>query len=353
MTPFTIKLIVCFIGVAILALPLTVTQDTSEQIHEIDLYLSGERSRGLMFNNVNLTTRVPNSIIGGSQLIDVQLHPGSDPYRWESYPLRMNITLTGDVHITIWATCNQSREIAFRLGFGMHERQGTGSHGHGVSNITDAKLVYNEPIEFNGIITEDKIEKYELKKFHTGSVIYLGVTPFYQSAQPAANVTILYNSTSHPSHMSINTTSVSIEVSNSEVKYGKAFVGVNITNAFSVYDITDYDIKITDPLGRDFDNYNMTEVIYQEEGQFVLNITWDIVGNESSNYIINVIVTDNNNNKWTRVFNPFGGDNGLGDGKEDWIVQLFFPVIVIVILFIISLFTYLVIKMRKKPQSPK
>ena len=340
-------------SVIMLSFPLTAAQDTSEQVHEIDLYLSGEATPGSMFDNVNLTTREPKSIFSESQLIEVQLHPGAITYRWESHPFHMNITIIVDVHITIWAACNQSREMAFRLSFGIHERNGTKRHGHGISNITDTKLVYNEPIEFNAKITEEKIEKHDLKEFHTGSVIYLGITPFYPSSQPAGNVTILYNSTSHPSGMTLNTTSVSIEALNSELKDGKASVEVSIADAFGVYDIAAYDVKITDPTGHDFEDFNLTEVIVQEEGKITLNITWDIAENESSNYIINVIVTDNNNNKWIRDFYPFGEGNGPDDGKEEGSAQPFIPLIVTIIISIITGIGAYVNKIKKNLKPPK
>jgi DNA-binding MarR family transcriptional regulator len=195
------KEIVWLFGIIIiLNLPLINAEDTLWETQDLNLY-------------GNITIKAPNSKIDENFTFYLPNNGSNNDYGfWSSTPLPKDISLNGDVRITIWAVCDQPRNIAFNLVFQIIEPKG-GGYGHGP--VTEIKLVHNEPVEFTAIISEEELEENELNTFQSGDRICISVRPVYQSPQQPAEVSILYNSTDHPSHITINTNSISNDLSNS------------------------------------------------------------------------------------------------------------------------------------------
>jgi hypothetical protein len=161
-------------------------------------------------------------------------------------------------------------------------------------------LVSNEPVEFNSIISEEKLDD-ELTNFHAGDRIGIGISARYDVTQPPAEIRVLYYSTSHPSHMKISTSSISIDFINSKISGRRANVNTKITAAFGIYDIVDYDIQITTPSGKSITEIDVEENESCVGSNITLQITWDTSESDSCNRSVRVTVLDNNNNHWERL----------------------------------------------------
>jgi len=308
------KLTVWFLGMMItLNLQLTSADEVSEQTHDIDLYIFGEGGNSSTFPfhpYGNLTTTAPNGTTDDYQIYYSE-YPSSadDVYSWYSDPLHLNFSIVGDVHFSIWAICNQPRNISFFLSLGKSEQKSRWSFGPS----TESKIVHNEPIEFNGIITEEDIEENDLKYFTIGDRIGIDIHAIFEHPQPPAEARVLYNSTNHPSHMMINTHSVSIDISNYQDSNDSASIDVEIIDAFGVYDIADYDVQITSQSGKDIDNYDITETLIIDEGKIFFNISWDKTIGMDDVYTITVTVVDNSGNHWEEE--EVIGLNFINDGN--------------------------------------
>jgi hypothetical protein len=250
------KLTVLLLGIIItLNLPFTSADETSEETHYINLYMFG-RGGGHSPSSEplgNLTAKLPSA-------------PADEYQVFYPDPLYLNISIIGDVHFSIWAICNQPRNISFLLLFNIIKPES--GYGHGPA--TESKMVYNNPVEFNAVVTEEDIEEYELKNFSTGDRIGIG-------------------------------SSVAIDILNPKTSDEKASVDVEIIDAFGVYDISDYDVLITAPSGKNIVYIDIEENISNSEGKIDLQTTWDKSKGESGNHSVRVTVLDNNNNQWERV----------------------------------------------------
>lgn len=313
--------------------PIINAGEISEEINEINLYIYGKGGDIPISNSTptgKLTTKAPITAINENHIFNLKSIPPYNEYWWYSDLLNLNISLVGDVHFTIWAESNESRYISFMVSLGIDRPDGGHSFGRG----TESKFVYNEPIEFNAVITKEEIEENDLKDFYAGDRIGIGVEAMYPIPQPPSDVRFLYNSTRYPSHMTINTNSVSIDILNPKTYDEKASVEVVIIDAFGIYDIADYDIQIADSSGKNIIDLEIIENGINRNGKIIIQVIWAKSKNRGDNYIINITVIDNNNNRWEKEeileFNFFDDTDRIAASFNFLIIIVFCIILVIV-----------------------
>ncbi|UCE38616.1 MAG: hypothetical protein JSW00_05140, partial [Thermoplasmata archaeon] len=269
------NIIVLLVGLISLNLPFMDLNTMSSQSNRINLYISGEGEivgpTNLSKSSNNLVTIPPTSTNDEFQIYYPKYVPPYDVYYWYSNPLNLNISIEEDVQITIWAVCNKPRYISFTLSIMKYTSSGSGD---GIGYGTGAQFVYNEPFEFSVVIPVEELDN-NLKDFHLGDYIGIGIMAVFPNPQPPAEVTVLYNSTEHPSHMTINTKSISIDFSNPITIGEKPALDVTITDTFGIYDIADYEVQINGPSGKKFADFEIVEYEYPEQGILILRVIWD------------------------------------------------------------------------------
>lgn len=321
--------------------PLTNAEGISEEINDVNLYISGKGGKSPMTPlnlSGNITTKAPNSTMDEYQVFYPDSESSTDIYWWYSDPLYSDISIIGNVHFTIWAVCNQLRNLSFTLFLGrIHPPDGM---GYAYGQRTESNMVHNEPVEFQAVFPEEEVDECKLKTFNSGDYIYFGIQAFNHDLQPPAEVRVLYNSTNHPSHMTINTNSMSINILNPKASNEKASIDVVITDAFGIYDIADYDVQITGPSGNNITNLEINEERTIEKGNLMLNIIWKKPEEEGGNHTVTITVIDNNNNSWERVeileLNFLDNRNGLTLSPFFFILSAMVVFVVIAIYFFIS-----------------
>lgn len=341
-------LIMIFLFTMIIVNLLTITEEIYSlaesgeefiETHDINLYIFGEGGGPQTFPHFhgNITTKKPESQMDEYQGLYPKIEGspgGNDIFSWHSEPLHSNITINGDVHIKIWAECDTQRNVSFTLIFGIYTPV---EGGHGYGNVTEGKMVSSEPVEFNTIITKESLEGNELINFKTGDSITFGIQAWYQQPQLPAEVRVLYNSSIHPSHMRINTNSISVNILDSMNSENTAIVDLNIIDAFGIEDVIGYEIQIFNPKDIEIGNINMNVTLFPQEGKIYLDLTWPDPNSISGEYTIVITLTDNNNNLWELLNNfnlQFPGDEIEDTMSEDNLL-LFLLLIGIVTLLII------------------
>lgn len=320
-------------------LPLTNAEGISEEINDVNLYVCGKGGISRISESGppgNLTTKAPSTVADEYQTYNLS-NDTRDVWWWYSAPLHLNISLMGNVDFTIWAKSNKPRNISFIIILELYRSSGH-SHGHGRG--TGSKFVYDQPVEFNAILTKEDIEENDLKNFSVGDRIGIGIGARYPIPQPPAEVKVLFNSSTHPSHMTINTNSMSINILNPKASNEKASIDVVITDAFGIYDIADYGVQITGPSGNNITNLEINEDRTMEKGNLILNITWKKTKEGGGNHTVTITVIDNNDNSWERVeileLNFLDNRNGLALSPFFFVLSAMGVFVVIAIYFFIS-----------------
>lgn len=308
------------------------------EINIINLYMSGDGGGPNPTSQSgppgNLTTISPTSTSGEYEniyLSNVGFIP-EDIY-WFSEPLKSDIIIRGDVTFSIWVVCSAPRYISIIT---LLEIQKSSGEGHGYGTSSEAKLVYDEPVEFNNVLTEETIAD-ELKNYNYWDLIGIGLSVELIRPQPPAEVTILYNSSNHPSHMTINTKSVFIDIYNQTTTRKKLVLDLSITSAFGYYDIADYSIQIEGPSGKSITKFEIIEYNYPDHGIIIPRLVWDQTEDISGNYTVIVTVIDNNNNKWEEVErNEFkcSDQDSMSEILPNLLIFLGIGVILAILLFI-------------------
>lgn len=296
----TFIVLVCLVLGFTLNAPLSDAEEGSEETHDISLFIFGEgggSSPNMQSNPPgNFSTMSPKTTTDEYQIFQAQNSGIPEIYHWFSNPLKANFSIHGDVYFKIWALCNSPRYLGFGLSLQLFKSDGSGL-GQGV--FTSYKLVYNEPIEFNTLLSEETLDS-NLKMFHNGDRIGISIMVDYYHIEPPAEVRILYNSTNHPSHMRINTSSISIDILNSRTSHKKASFDVEITDAFGVNDIAIHDVQVIEPSGEKKVDLEVIEDTNIDEGTIILHVSLDKSKDGNGNYTITITVKDINYNTWTK-----------------------------------------------------
>jgi hypothetical protein len=329
------------------------SNEESIETHDINLYIFGEGGGSQTFPHFhgNITTKEPESKIDEYQ----ELYPktagtpgGNDIFWWHSNPLHSNITIYGDVQITIWAVCNSQRNVSFSLIFGINTPV---EGGHGYGNVTEGKMVSSEPVEFNSIISKETLEENELINFSTGDSITFGIQAYYQQPQLPAEVRVLYNSSTHPSHMRINTNSISVNILDSTNSEYTAIVDLEIIDAFGIEDIKEYEIQIFNPKDNEIDVVIISESLFPQEGKIDLDLIWSDSNSISGEYTIVTTVTDNNNNQW-ELINKFDyqypGEETDDTTSED--NSLLFLLLFVGIIILFTILGFIIARRKRKDE---
>jgi hypothetical protein len=295
----------------------------------------------------NITTKTPESTQDEFQILYNNNDDDIDNvYWWFSDPLRANMSINGTGHLTIWAVCNQSQNISFSLNWGAQYISGGRRY---LGWETESKIVYKEPVEFKLGFSGIENPPWSFSNFYQGERIGMGIKINNPEFEPPDGVKLLFNSSSHPSHMTINTHSVSINISNKNTSSEKASVDVDIIDVFGLDDIAGYDIKVVNPSGRTINNFEINETRIPEDGKIHLDISWDNTNNLSGEYTIRTTVIDNNGNHWVKI-DPEKKENT--ETEENPIIK-FSPLILVLITLLFVLLGYFLESRNRKKQNKK